>query len=330
MSMLNSPLQVGTLTLKNRLVMPPMATSKTADGKINDDLINYYKAKTADQAIGLVIVEHSYVSLEGKASSHQTSIADDATIPPLKQLTEVIHANETKTFAQINHAGAAAKQEIINMQPLGPSAIALPRKDAATPKEMNLDDINKCIEDFQKAALRAKKAGFDGVEIHSAHGYLLNEFYSPLTNRRSDEFGGNLTNRIHLHLMIIKAIRQVVGDDYPLALRLGACDFMENGSTLQDAIDACQAFEKAGINLLDISGGLNGYIRPGHNEQGYFQDITEAIKNNVHIPVLLTGGITDALAAEAILVEHKADLIGVGRAILKDDHWAKNAMELCQ
>ena len=146
------------------------------------------------------------------------------------------------------------------------------------------------VRDFVSAALRAKTAGFDGVEIHSAHRYLLNQFYSPLTNKRTDEYSGNtLEGRLRLHLEIIQAIAEAVGKDYPLAIRLGACDYMDGGTTLEDSIRDAKYLEAAGIDLLDISGGLCGTARPGHPEPGYFSELSQGIKENVSIPVMVTG-----------------------------------------
>ena len=327
MILLTSPVQVGHLRLKNRLVMPPMATSKAENGKVTPELSHYYQEKSAGGALGLIIMEHSFISAEGQASANQTSISSDEDIVGLRELTAAIHANGSPVFAQLNHAGSAAKEEVTGYVPLAPSVVKHPKaKDECLPKAMTAQDLEKVIADFKEAARRAQAAGFDGVEIHSAHGYLLNQFYSPLTNRRTDDYGGSLENRIRLHCQIIEAIRSQVGAEYPLALRLGACEGLENGSTLADAISACAAFEKAGVDLIDITGGLGGYVRPGHSEQGYFQDYSAAIKQSVSIPVLLTGGITEVSAAEALLQSRKADLIGVGRAILKDSGWAKKAI----
>lgn len=327
MAMLSSSLVLGLIQLKNRIVMPPMATSKAEEGKITADLIQYYKEKSADEAIGLIIAEHSYVSMEGKASANQVSLAVDADMEGLKALANAIHAHHTPVFAQINHAGSAAKAEITGFPPLAPSAVKHPRaKEEEMPQAMNTEDLEKVISDFALAAGRAKEAGFDGVEIHSAHGYLLNQFYSPITNQRTDQYGGSLVNRIRLHIQIIERIRQTVGGDYPLTLRLGVYDGLENGSTMDEAVQACVMFEKAGLDFIDLSGGLNGYLRPGHSEQGYFQDFSEAVKQQVKMPVLLTGGITEAQAAEALLQAQKADLIGIGRAILKDSKWAEKAL----
>ena len=307
--------------------MPPMATAKaTEEGEVTPQLCEYYAEKSAGGYLGLILTEHSYVSPEGKAGKGQLSIADDHTIKGLTDLTRVIHKNGSLVMAQISHAGAAAKTEITGKRVLGASTIALPQT-GNVPAEMTLEDIQKVIANFTAAAVRAKKAGFDGVEIHSAHRYLLNQFYSPLSNKRTDSYHAKtVENRLRLHLEILQSIRSVVGKDYPIALRLGACDYTEGGTTLEDSVEAARILEQAGIDLLDISGGFCGYTRPGAKEQGYFQELTEAIKKAVSIPVLLTGGITEAAAAESLLKENKADLIGVGRAILKDSLWAKQAI----
>lgn len=331
MSIFNTPIKVNQLRLKNRLVMPPMATMKSeADGTVSQSLCEYYSEKTFGEYIGLVIAEHEYISPEGRAHKGQVSICSEQSISGLKMLVESVHKNHTAIMAQLSHAGGVAQPAVPEMGALSPSAIRL-KKNSNQPiplKEMDWQDIQKIIEDFTAAAIRAKEAGFDGVEIHSAHGYLLNQFYSPLTNKRTDQYNGNTINgRIKLHLEIIESIRQAVGSCYPIALRLGACDYALGGSTIQDSVLAAKEFEQAGIDLLDISGGFCGYINPGNQEQGYFSEITERIKEQISIPVLLTGGIVDVWAAEKLLLENKADLIGVGRAILKDSEWAKKAIQ---
>lgn len=331
MHILNTPIRVNHLELKNRLVMPPMATAKSdPDGHVMPDICAYYDEKSAGGYIGLIITEHSFISQEGKASQGQMSLSRDSDVSGLTQLVEVIHQNGCPVMAQINHAGSAAKTEITGREVLSASPIQSP-KGNSIPQEMTLDDIRKVIEDFTAAAIRVKKAGFDGVEIHSAHGYLLNQFYSPLANKRTDEYGAHtIHSRLKLHLEVIKAVREAVGADYPVALRLGACDYMDGGSTLEDSVAAAKILEEAGIDLLDISGGICGYVRPDTQEQGYFSELTEAVKKVVHIPVILTGGITDVNAAESLLEQGKADMIGVGRAMFKDSAWAENAMRSLQ
>jgi NADPH2 dehydrogenase len=330
MAYLLNPLHSDLLSLPNRLVMPPMATAKSeSDGKVSPAMLEFYREKSAGGQLGLVIVEHSFVHQTGKASTNQLSVADDSVIAGLKQLADVLHGNGVKAIMQINHAGSAASAEITGTHPVGPSAIVNPRK-GGVPQELTQQEIDDVVTSFQNAASRVKAAGFDGVEIHSAHGYLLNQFFSPLTNLRTDAYGGSVENRIKIHLQVIKAVRQAVGPDYPILLRLGAADFVEGGSTIQDSQVAARAFEKAGVNILDISGGFSGYINPGNNQPGYFSSLSGAIKEVVSIPVILTGGISTAEAAEALLAAGKADLIGVGRAILQDSQWVKKTLASIQ
>lgn len=332
MERLNTPFEIKGMEIRNRIVMPPMATAKSeSNGKVTEKLCEYYDEKSKGGYIGLIITEHSYVSPEGKAGRGQLSIAEDSDIEGLSKLVSVIHKNHTKAIAQISHAGAAAKREITGYAPLSASTVRLPKSSISEemPMEMTSQDIEKVVSDFSHAAKRAKEAGFDGVEIHSAHAYLLNQFYSPIMNKRTDEYNGmTIDGRIRLHLEIIKAIRNVVGKDFIVALRLGACDYMDGGTTIADSILAAEKFEAAGIDFLDISGGLCFYTKPGAKEQGYFSEISEAIKKKVSIPVMVTGGITDATVAEQILSDNKADFIGVGRAILRDSKWAKNAVSM--
>lgn len=326
MSHLLKALQAGPLTLSNRLVMPPMATAKAdSDGNVNQSILDYYDDKSQGGYLSLIIIEHSFIQLDGKASDLQLSVSDDSMVEGLKKLAETIHRNGSKTVMQINHAGSNTTPEVTGTTPVAPSAVAHPRR-GSMPNELTHEEIATIIRAFQDAARRTKEAGFDGVEIHAAHGYLLNQFFSPLTNKRTDEYGGNLHNRIRLHLQIIEAIRDALGNDFPILLRLGASDFREGGVTIEDSQVAAQEFEKAGVNILDISGGFSGYMVPNLSGQGFFAPLSEAIKKVVSIPVILTGGITEVQAAEQLLAEEKADLIGVGRAILNNSKWAEQAV----
>lgn len=327
MSNLLKPLKMKNLSLNNRLVMPPMVTAQAEnDGRVSKEILDYYNEKSKGGYISLIIIEHCYVK-NGQASKNQISIAEDYFIEDLKKLADVIHNNGSKAVLQINHAGSLTRKDITNCI-VAPSAVVHPRKlNDLAPKELTINEINEIIESFKDAALRAKQAGFDGVEIHSAHGYLLNQFLSPLTNKRTDEYGGDILSRILLHLQIIRKIRDAVGNDYPLFLRLGVSDYIEGGISIEESKIAAQLFEMAGIDVLDVSGGLCGYEIPGRNEQGYFSELSEAIKSVVSLPVILTGGITEPDVAEMLLEKSKADLIGVGRAIAKDSLWAKKSIE---
>ncbi len=327
MSKLLEPLAQGKLPLHNRLVMPPMATAKAGvNGEVTEGLIAYYAEKSAGGAFGLVITEHCYVALQGRNRVGQPSIAEDETIEGWKPLVEVVHGNGSRVVMQINHSGGATTKEATGSETVAPSAAPSPIGPGEMPRPLATAEIAGIVEQFASAARRVKDAGFDGVEIHAAHGYLLNQFFSPLTNKRTDEYGGNVTNRIRIHLEVIAAVRAAVGEEFPVLLRLGAVDYLEGGSRIEDATLAAAEFERVGVDMLDITGGLSGYIRPDHNEPGYFSDITDAIKRVVSIPVILTGGVTEPRQAEQLLNSGTADLIGVGRAILKDSEWARRAV----
>jgi 2,4-dienoyl-CoA reductase-like NADH-dependent reductase (Old Yellow Enzyme family) len=327
MSYLLKPLKVRSMNLANRLVMPPMATTKAeSDGKVSQALLDYYEEKSRGGYISLVIIEHSYITPEGRASSNQLSVSDDTVVPGLKKLSDIIHRNGSKAAMQINHAGSAAFKDVTGTSPLAPSATANPRR-GDMPRQITHKEISDIVNAFKNAGRRVREAGFDAVEIHSAHGYLLNQFLSPLTNKRTDEYGGDISNRIRLHLQVIHAVRSVVGPDFPIQVRLGASDYTEGGTTIEDSKIAAREFEKAGADIMHISGGFVGYTPPGLTGQGYFAPLSEAIKSVISVPVILTGGITEGEAAEKLLAEKKADLIGVGRAILQDSMWAKRVIE---
>lgn len=240
MTLINKNFKLKNLELSSRLVMPPMATSKSNElGEVNKELCNYYNEKSSGNYIGLIILEHSYISLKGKARIGQISISKDSDIEGLKKIVSTIHKNGIKVIAQLNHAGSRTKYSVTGLESLSVSILKKQHpliSKSYNSKEINDEDIKKIIKIFTNAAIRAKKAGFDGVKIHSVHGYLLNQFYSPLTNKRTDKYTGNtLLGRIQLHLEIIKEIRKAVGEDYLIALRLGDCDYSEGGQLLKIA-----------------------------------------------------------------------------------------------
>jgi NADPH2 dehydrogenase len=328
-SHLLQPLE-GKLALKNRLIMPPMATQKAEeDGAMSREILDYYDEKSRGGHIGLILIEHAYVLKQGKYRARQPGVAGDAAIPHLEELATIIHRNGSKTVMQLNHSGGAASSEVTGLEVVAPSAVPSPVSlGGETPRPLDHDEIARIVDAFGAAARRVKQAGFDGVEIHAAHGYLLSQFLSPLTNTRTDAYGGDLVGRIRMHLEVIAAVRAAVGDDFPVLLRLGASDYMEGGTTIEDGTRAAIEFERAGVDLIDVSGGHCSYLRPDHREQGYFAELSSAIRNVVSIPVILTGGITDPLVAERLLAEGAADLIGVGRAIMQDSEWAGHAVRM--
>ena len=318
---IREPLAIKSLKLRNRIVMPPMATSMAENGAPSEKQILYYaeRAKT----VGLIIVEHAYVSSDGIAHASQLSMADDAVIPAYRRLTDAVKAQGCRIFAQLNHAGAQARDT--GLPCISPSGIPV-REGAEIPEIMTEEDIARIREDFITAARRAREAGFDGVEIHSAHGYLLNQFYSPVTNHRTDAYGNTLEGRTRLHTEILAGVREAMGLEYPVAIRFGACDYLPRGSRKEEIPQAVHWFAKAGADLIDISGGLSGFTIQGVTVPGWFSDLSALAKAGTEAPVLVTGGITKAEEAEELLKKGAADLVGVGRALLKDPAWAEKAL----
>ncbi|NMA68568.1 MAG: NADH:flavin oxidoreductase [Desulfitobacterium sp.] len=319
-----TPFQIKNLKIRNRIVMPPMALDiATEDGAVSHKIIEHYRARTRD--VGMIIVEHSYINPIGKAHPCQLGIYDDSLIPGLEILAAEIKKYGVTVGIQISHAGARALDT-----PSGPSSVQskyLKRfggKEKTSyrvlPKKLEHEDLKEIAIDFARAARRAQKAGFDFVEIHGAHGYLLNQFYSPLTNFRHDEYGGSLERRLTFPLEVVKRVRRAVGKDYPVFYRLGADDRLPDGNTLQDSITAAQALEAVGVDCIDLSGGISGYIKKG--EEGFFTYMAETIRPYVNIPLIVTGGIKTGAKANEIIESGKADLVGVGRALLQDKDWA--------
>ena len=319
--LLQKPVQIGTEQIENRLVMPPMQTNKTDRGRVTDELVQYYRDRAVLSRPGIIITEHSCIAESGRAAEGQLSLASDELIEEHRRLTDAIREGGGKAFVQLNHAGSNGIGEAVSA-----SAVSIPvKKLTRRPRALAAEEIRRIEEQFAAAALRAVRAGYDGVEIHCAHGYLLNQFYSPLTNKRADEYGGSLENRLRITLETVALVRQTIGDGIPLAVRLGGADYLPGGSREEDAAEAGRLLEAAGVDLLDLSGGMCFFMRPGHLEAGYFSSMSEKVKACVSVPVLLPGGVHKIADAEALLQSGKADLIGVGRALLKDAAWAAEA-----
>lgn len=321
-------LKAKNIYFKNRIIMPPMATSKADDkGHVSKDILDYYEEKTRDKIFSTMIVEHNYVEPLGNASNNQMSIADDSSIEGLNKLAKIIKDNGSNAVVQISHSGSSTNEDVIGESPVAPSAIKNPSNPKASqPRELTIEEIKEIEDKFADAAVRVKEAGFDGVEIHSAHGYLLDQFLSPLTNKRKDEYGGEIENRIKIHLEIIKKVREKVGGDYPIFLRLGAGDDMDGGLTQEDAVYAAKVFEKAGVDVLDISGGMCKFSIDD-TSAGFFDYLSKPIYDEVDIPVILTGGVKTGRDVEDILNRDVCDLVGIGRSVFKDSNWIKKEIK---
>lgn len=331
--LLHQPISLGSLTLKNRLVLPPMATEKSDKGQVTQALVDYY-GDMAQSGPALIIQEHCFVAPEGRASVHQIAFDERADLDGLKRITAAVHQHHVPILAQLSHAGSAAHKTLTGQEPLGPSAVLNPARTASAygqpelPRPMGEKDLVRVRDAFAAAALRAREAGYDGVEIHAAHGYLLNQFYSPLTNKRTDAYtGSTLEGRTRYLREVIQAVRAAVPADFAVTLRLGGGDYMEGGSRPEELPQAVELLQQEGLDGISLSGGLCIFFRPGHPEPGYFAGLSQAAKETARIPVLLTGGIVTGDQAEHFLATGQADLIGLGRAALKDHQVFRKILE---
>ncbi len=315
------------LTLRNRIVMPPMWSGQaTPDGAVTDAIVEYHGCR-AEAGCGLVIVEHSFVHPRGRASATQIGVHDDAMLPGLARLARAIKSEGAVACLQISHAGPRTTTAVAGARPLGPSAIShVHSAGGEVPEEATLARIAEVIAAFGKAAVRARDAGFDAVEVHAAHGFLLSQFLSPLANHRHDAYGGSDENRRRLHLEVVAEVRTCLGPDFPVFVRLGASDETPGGLEIEASCKTAAELVRGGVDLVDVSGGLQGSRGAGHGP-GYFVPFAEAIKQHVRVPVIVTGGISEPFAADRVIREDRADLVGIGRAMLNDAQWAKHAID---
>lgn len=322
------PGRIGEMELKNRIVMPAMGTNlATWDGYVTEQMKDYYEER-AKGGVGLVIVEVTCVAPPtGKTVPCQLLIDDDKFIPGLSELAEVIHRHGAKAALQLMHAGRAAKSKITHTQPVAPSAIPMPFAlgagyEGEMPRELTVDEIKDLVGKFGKAAQRAKRAGFDGVEIHSLGLYLVAQFLSSASNKRQDDYGGELKNRARFLLDIIKAIKEAAGQDYPAWCRLTVREFgIEGGITLEEGQEVARKAQEAGADAIHVTvmaWGVSPRARPPTAEPpGNMVPFAEAVKKVVTVPVIAVGRINPELG-EKVLQERKADFIAIGKGLITD------------
>ncbi|MGD6876692.1 NADPH dehydrogenase NamA [Bacillus infantis] len=314
-----SPYTVKDVTLKNRIVMAPMCmySSHNEDGKVENWHLTHYTSRAVGQ-VGLIIVEATAVTAQGRISPQDLGIWSDDHIEGLQQLTGMIKEHGTRAGIQLAHAGRKA---VIEGEIIAPSAVAFNEK-MKMPKEMTKEEIKETIEAFKEGAVRAKKAGFEVIEIHAAHGYLINEFLSPLSNLREDEYGGIAENRYRFLREVIDCIQTVW--DGPLFVRVSASDYNENGLDVEDYVTFGRWMKEQGIDLIDVSSGALVPARI-HAYPGYQVKFAETIKSEADIPTGAVGLITSGLQAEEILQNDRADLIFIARELLRDPYFPKTA-----
>lgn len=318
------PLTIRRMTMKNRIMMTPMGTNYGEDsGEMSFLHINYYEQR-AKGGTGLIMVENASVdSPEGSNGTTQLRIDHDNFIPRLFKLTETIHKYGACIGIQINHAGASAQSARTNMQPV--SASDIPSKAGGDiPRPLTEAEILRIVKKYGEAAKRAQTAGFDCVEIHAGHSYLLSQFLSSLTNKRTDAYGGSAENRARFARMVIEEVRAQVGPFFPIFVRISADEKAEGGNTLEDTLEYLQYFEKE-VDAFDVSCGLNSSIQyqidANYLPDGWRSYMARAVKDRYHKICVTTGNIRDPKVAEEILEQEDADIIGMGRGLIADPEW---------
>jgi len=325
-----SPFSIGTLKIQNRIVMPPMATNyASAEGFATDRQTAYY-VERARGGVGYITVEHTGILQQGKASPNMLLISSDEHASRIERMVEAVHGAGGKIIVQINHAGRQTSSAITGSPIVGPSPISCPTRNEP-PRELSTGEIEEIIEAFTMAAQRVKEAGADGVELHMAHGYLICSFLSPFSNRRKDQYGGDLQGRARLAREVLKSVRNRVGPDFPISCRLSGDEYVEGGLRIEETKQIAQILEKEGADVLHVSAcnAASGYLNhpPYYVEEGVFVHLAEAIKSVVSIPVITVGRIRNPVMADGIIRDGKADLVSMGRALISDPFMPRKAKE---
>jgi len=330
--LLFSPLHIGKLPVKNRIVMAPIDTNLAdEDGGVTDALLAFYERR-ARGGVGLLIVENSQVDFPvGKNTNRQLSIHDDAKLEGLKKLSAIIRSGGARAAIQIHHAGRETTLEVTGgVMPVAPSPI--PCGHLKTPvRELAKSEIEDLVGKFIAAAIRGNKAGFDLVEIHGAHGYLVGEFLSPYTNKRTDEYGGGFAQRMRFPMEIVQGIKESLGRDFPIGFRFSADEFVHGGIDVSEAQRIAKALEKAGVDVLHVSAGiyesLPTLLEPMSYAQGWRCHLAAEIKKAVTVPVIAVGVIREPVFAEQVLAKGAADFVAIGRGLLADPDWPEKARQ---
>ncbi|MBI2866640.1 MAG: FAD-dependent oxidoreductase [Chloroflexi bacterium] len=314
-----TPIALGPLSLANRIVMPPMTTRYgNPDGSVSPRIREYYAARARGGA-GLIIVEMACVTQDERSMPCQLALWSDELVPGFKALVDAVHSGGSPVFLQLQHSGREAIKGDADGAAVAPSPI---RGGRGVPRELTPGEIGPLVQDFAAAAVRAKAAGFDGIELHAAHIYLIHQFLSPLSNHREDEYGGSVEGRARFALEVLTEARKRVGREFPISFRINGSDFREGGITLDQAARIACLLEEAGATCIHVSGGTVGTIHMSTagatQAPGFLVPLAAGIKKAVSLPVITVGRITDPLLAEQVLMEGKADLVAMGRALIAD------------
>lgn len=324
MPSLFTPFSLKGLELKNRIVMAPMCQySVTAkDGIPNDWHYTHYTSRAVG-GVGLILVEMTNVEPDGRITDRCLGIWSDEHVPAFKRIVDACHAQGAKIGVQIAHAGRKAEDAQL---PVAPSAIKFDGGQYKQPKELSIDEIERIVASFGDGARRAVAAGFDTIELHGAHGYLIHQFQSPLTNRRTDVYGEDLSK---FGVEVIHAVRRAIPNDMPLSMRLSAVEYADGGYGIDHVIDLARRYREAGVDIFHVSSGgegTPGVTRPG-NYPGYQVPFARAIKEALEVPVIAVGMLDDANLAQSVVGNEDADLVALGRGLLRDPYWPVHAQQ---
>lgn len=321
------PLNIGKLKIKNRIVMTGMATGlANYDGSVSDDYVEFFKAR-ARGGTGLMFTEFCRVDRFGAGGSNQVACYDIALAGGLRRVAEAVHRFDSRIFLQLHHGGRQARSAINGgRQPIAPSACTYPGGEM--PREMTVEEIHEMVQKFVVGAQVALFANFDGVEVHCAHGYLLNQFVSSYSNKRTDEYGGSLENRLRIVKEIMEGIKKVCGPAYPISVRISADDLLpDEGMKLEEAQEMAKLLVSYGASIISVSAGGNqapqGIIAPSLYEEGWLVPLAEGIKKVVDVPVIAVSLIRDFNYADKIIADGKADLVSMARPHLADPSFVK-------
>ena len=328
-----TPIKIGTMDVKNRFVMPAMGTNLAShDGTASEGLISYYTER-AKGGFGLLITECSAVSYDGRSLINECGLWDDSLIPSYRKLTDSVHKYGAKIAVQLRHCGRETEPKYTGgKEVIAPSKIPCPSCQSM-PHEMTTEEVYDMVGTFGDAALRGKKAGFDAVELHASHGYLIAQFLSGHANKRTDEFGGSLHNRMRFLRLILEDIHKKVGEDFPIIVRISGSEMITGGREIQETKAVCQMCEAEGVSAIHVSistyGSLCYCIGSTYLAPGYETEAAAAVKKSVSIPVITVGRYTDPEIAEAVIRDGSADMVAFGRQSIADPHFPEKVEKGC-
>lgn len=322
MANLMEPIQLNKLSLKNRVIMSPMCQYSAAgkDGLVTDWHLHHYTSR-AIGGVGLILMEMTNVDPDGRISDFCLGLWSDEQRDSLKPIVEQVHQHGAKIGIQIAHAGRKAEDAPV---PVSSSALAF-NSAYKEPKELSDADIKTLVDQYKQAAKRAVDAGFDTIELHGAHGYLIHQFLSPYTNKRTDQYG---EDRTLFAKEVIHAVKQVLPEGMPLIMRISATEYVEHGYTVDDAISFSREMIEAGVDVFDVSSGGEGKPEPGRfpgNYGGYQVPLARKLKEALQVPVLAVGMLDNPVLANSVVQNEDADLIAIGRGLLTNPYWALSA-----